>query len=128
MSAKAAPPLNAPASDVTVKISAIDSTLGLIGARCDQMWTPSIKGFDRLNGGCWTFLIEHPSGRKLLYDLGCRKDWQNLPPAIGLQKFLDMGVVKELVVEKNVAEILTEGVDLRDIEGIIWSHWYSHEP
>lgn len=71
------------------------------------------------------FLIEHPSGRKLLYDLGCRKDWENLPPVLGLKALVEGGVVNKLEVGKNVAEILVEGgVDLRGIEGIVWSHWY----
>ncbi|TKA65628.1 hypothetical protein B0A55_10556 [Friedmanniomyces simplex] len=84
---------------------------------------PTIKGFDRFNAGTYCFFIEHPSGRQLLYDLGCRKDWENLSPATGVQRYLGAGVMRELTVERNVSEILTEGgVDLNDIEGVIWSH------
>ena len=87
------------------------------------MYDPPIKGFDRLKCGTWSFHIEHPSGRKLLYDLGCRKDWENLPPALGLEKMVGEGYLG-LEVEKNVSEILTEGgVRLEEIEGVIWSHW-----
>ncbi|KAK3051163.1 hypothetical protein LTR09_007559 [Extremus antarcticus] len=70
MSAKPAPPLNAPASDVTVKISAIDTTLWMASNLAGHMWSPKIKGFEKANFGIWSFLIEHPSGRKLVYDLG----------------------------------------------------------
>ena len=34
------------------------------------------------------------------------------------------GTLGALEIEKNVSEILTDGgVDLKDIEGVIWSHW-----
>ena len=124
MEAKTAPALNVPPSDSTVKISAIDSTLNLVGVACDVLWNPPIKGFDKVTCGTWSFLIEHPSGRKLLYDLGCRKDWKNLAPALKLQDLVDNGTLDTLDIEKNVSEILTEGgVELEDIEGVIWSHW-----
>ena len=88
------------------------------------MWDPPIKGFDKVKCGTWSFLIEHPSGRKLLYDLGCRKDWKNLPPALGLEALIENGTLGRLEVEKNVADILVEGgMRLEDIEGVIWSHW-----
>lgn len=73
-------------------------------------------------------LIEHPSGRKLLYDLGCRKDWRKLPPSLGLEKLVDDGIVGGIEIKKNVDEILTEGgVRIEDVEGIIWSHWYESD-
>lgn len=75
--------------------------------------------------GAWCFLIEHPSGRKLVYDLGTRKDYQNLAPALGLQQMLESGFAKEFKVEKNMSEILVDGgLKLEGIEGIIWSHWF----
>lgn len=122
---KLPPPLNAPPSSTTVKVSVIDSTMWLVGIACDKMWNPPIKGFDRVKAGTWSILIEHPSGRKLLYDLGCRKDWENLPPALGIKALRDSGILYTLEVKKNVSEILTEGgVKLDDIEGVIWSHWH----
>lgn len=124
MAAKPTPPLNAPASSATVQISAIDTTLKLVGIQCDQMWDASIKGFDRVRCGSWASLIEHPSGRKLLYDLGCRKDWRKLAPAIGLPALVESDSVDELSVEKNVSELLQEGgLGLEKIEGVVWSHW-----
>lgn len=88
---------------------------------------PEILGHDLLKCPAYSFLIEHPSGRKLLYDLGTRKDWQNLPPfVLGLFKQHDLTIK----VEKNVAEILQDnGVRVADgaIEALIWSHWhYDH--
>ena len=70
-------------------------------------------------------MIAHPSGRKLLYDLGCRKDWTNLPSALGIKTLQENGILQTLEVEKNVSEILSEGgMKLDEIEGVIWSHWH----
>ena len=125
MAAKPAPPINAPASDVTVRVSAIDTTLWMDGVACNIMWDPEIKGFNSVKCGAWCFLIEHPSGRKLLYDLGCRKDFENSPPALGLKQMVESGMMLKVEVEKNVSTILEEGgTSLKEIEGIIWSHWY----
>ena len=125
MAPKQPPPLNAPSSETIVKISAIDSTMWLEGISCKFMYNPEIKGFDKVRCGTWSFLIEHPSGRKLLYDLGCRKDWKNLPPALGIDKLVEDGILAILEVKKNVADILKDdGVKLEEIEGVIWSHWY----
>ncbi|CAK7222655.1 hypothetical protein SBRCBS47491_004933 [Sporothrix bragantina] len=69
-----------------------------------------------------SFLLEHPSGRKLVWDLGIRKDYENYAPSIANYipttgyKFEDL---------RNVADILEEnGVKTSEIEAIIWSHWH----
>lgn len=124
MSSKQPPPLNVPASDATVTVSIIDSTTWIDANTAKFSWKQDIKGFDKVQSGSWSFLIEHSSGRKLLYDLGTRKDWENLPPTIGLKGLIDAGVINEFRVDKNIADILTErGLALGEIEGIIWSHW-----
>ncbi|KAI9657665.1 MAG: hypothetical protein M1821_002841 [Bathelium mastoideum] len=118
-------PLKIPASNTTVTVRIIDTTLRLRGAPARAIWNPPIKGFDRFNAGTWAFLIEHPSGRKLLYDLGLRKDWGNTAPSCGLPSLVESGAVKQIIVEKNVADILREHrVRLEDIEGLIWSHFH----
>lgn len=56
-----------------------------------------------------------------------RKDWQNLAPAHGLNMLVENGTIENLEVKDHVANILkTNGVDLNDVEGVIWSHWYVH--
>lgn len=88
---------------------------------------PTIQGHDLLQCPAYSFLIEHLSGRKILYDLGTRKDWENLPPLVrGLLKHHDLTIK----VQKNVPEILEEsGIPVANgaIEALIWSHWhYDH--
>ncbi|EME79359.1 uncharacterized protein MYCFIDRAFT_204792 [Pseudocercospora fijiensis CIRAD86] len=122
-----APALNVPPGETAVTVSAIDSTLWMSGVDTEYMYSPPIKGFGRVRTGCWSFLIEHPpSGRKLLYDLGSRKDAINTTsPGWGLKKLREDGIIESFDVQKHVAEILAEnGVDPKEFEGVIWSHWH----
>jgi hypothetical protein len=121
MTSRPPPPLNIPASTVAVKVHTIDTTLRLYSIHADTIWNPPTKGFDRFKAGTWAFLIEHPSGRKFVYDLGLRKDWESLSPRVGLQEAVMMGVIAHITVEKKIAQILVEaGVKPEEIEGIIW--------
>ncbi|EXJ61040.1 hypothetical protein A1O7_05193 [Cladophialophora yegresii CBS 114405] len=123
---KRVPSLGIPPSNNAVTVRIIDSTSQL-RAHAPMILEPAIPGHDLLQCPAYSFLIEHPSGRKILYDLGTRKDWENLPPLVqGLLKHHDLAIE----VEKNVAEILQEnGIAVTDgeIEALIWSHWhYDH--
>ncbi|KAJ3170941.1 hypothetical protein HDU87_008643 [Geranomyces variabilis] len=66
----------------------------------------------------FSFLVENPrTGKKVLFDLGVRKDWENFPPKV-VARLKAAGA--KISVEKNVAEILG---DLKnEIDEIIWSH------
>jgi glyoxylase-like metal-dependent hydrolase (beta-lactamase superfamily II) len=109
-----------PASQATVTVRIIDST-STIDAPFDFV-DPPIKGTERLHCPAFVFLVEHSSGRKLLFDLGVRKDFEKLPPPI--QAYIQQGAV-QVTVEKDVLTILNEnGVNAKEIEAIIWSHWH----
>lgn len=65
-----------------------------------------------------SFLLEHPSGRKLVWDLGIRKDYDNYAPSI--TGYLPT-TKYNIEVQHNVADILVQhGVSLEEIEAIIW--------
>lgn len=68
----------------------------------------------------YSFLIEHPpSGRKLVFDLGTRKDWENMAPFI--VKWLEKQDCK-VSVEKDVYDILEENGGKPDgVEAVFWS-------
>lgn len=67
--------------------------------------------------------MEHPSGRKLLFDLGVRKDWENWAPKV--LEILSHAPDAKNEVRQGVREQLEEhGVPGSSIEGIIWSHWH----
>lgn len=87
--------------------------------------TPSIKGFDTLEVPSFAFLIEHPpSGRKVLFDLGLRKDWENLSPAaVAMAKSLDSRLTNDY--PGGVRQLLeAHGVPGASIEAVVWSHWH----
>jgi glyoxylase-like metal-dependent hydrolase (beta-lactamase superfamily II) len=121
--AKAPPALNLPPGP-SVKVQIIDTT-SRIQAPVSAFMGPSIPGHDCLRAPAFSFLIEQPSShRKIVFDLGLRKDWHNLPPAILTQLKPPTWSVD---VQKNVADILQgNGVDVAggEIEAVVWSHWH----
>jgi hypothetical protein len=65
-----------------------------------------------------SFFIEHCSGRRLVWDLGIRKDWQGYAPVIA-----NYIPTRNYTVEvtKNVIDILEErGIKGESIEAVIW--------
>ena len=116
---KLPPPLNIPDSSSVVNVHIINSTSRIKTIPFSVFVTPPYKGLDYLDCPAFSFLIEHvSSGRKILFDLGVRKDWENLPPVI-VKRIKDGGW--KVTVEKGIAEILQEGgVAPKDIEAIVW--------
>lgn len=85
----------------------------------DRFMAPAVPGletFETLPSLC--FFLEHPSGRKLVWDLGIRKDWENYAPEIASY----IPTTKyDIQVTKNVADILQDhGVELQQVEAVIW--------
>jgi phage terminase large subunit GpA-like protein len=96
----------------------IINTTSLIKIPIVPFMGPPMTGYTHLNAPAYSFLIEHSSGRKLLFDLGVKKDWQNMagPAVEGIKH-----VGAEVTVEKNVVEILEDnGIKGEEIEAIIW--------
>ncbi|KAG8165132.1 hypothetical protein KVR01_005407 [Diaporthe batatas] len=120
--AEPAPDLHLKPSSAIVGVRIINTT-SWISLPTKLFFGPHIKGFDQLSVPSYSFLIEHPSGRKLLFDLGVRKDWENLSP-------VTLGMIEQIRpakidAKKGVREQLEEhGVSGSSIEGIIWSHWH----
>lgn len=114
-----AAPLELPASAATVNVHLIDTTT-LMTIKSELFIKPVQKGHECINITDVAFLIEHKfSGKRILFDLGCRKDYWNLPAAI--QSRLG-DVIPSLKVEKDVSEILQEkGVELDTI--CTFSYW-----
>ncbi|KZT72063.1 Metallo-hydrolase/oxidoreductase [Daedalea quercina L-15889] len=72
-----------------------------------------------LKGPSKSFLIEHPSGVKVVFDLGVRKDLSTA------SKFLQdiTATLEPLEYGPDVAETLGQhGFDLKSINAVIWSH------
>ncbi|KAH8695732.1 beta-lactamase-like protein [Phaeosphaeriaceae sp. PMI808] len=92
-------------------------------AQIQRFMAPPVAGLETFKSlPSHSFYIEHPSGRKLVFDLGIRKDYQNYSKMI--TEYLPT-TQYNIEVSKNVAEILREqGIDLSGIEAVIWSHWH----
>lgn len=116
---EAAPPtLSIPTSSTTINLKVIDvCTIGNVPTKA--LFTPTVPGFDVFNGApSFVFLLEHPSGQKLLFDLGIRKDWENLDSAI-VERLKQHGY--RVDVEMGIAEFLDEAdVGKENINAIVW--------
>ena len=114
----ASPALSIPPCSTSINVKIIDvCTIGDV--RTKALFTPLVPGFDKYDGApSFVFLLEHPSGQKLLFDLGIRKDWENLDSAI-VERLKHGGY--RVDVEKGIAEFLDEtGVGKENISAIIW--------
>lgn len=112
------PNLDMPASQSIVNVRVIDTTTRL-HMPVGTMFDPPIKGHDMLASPSYSFLIEHELlGRKVLFDLGVQKEWQDQAPST-VEMIKEYGW--DVRVEKDVAEILGDhGVALSTVEAIIW--------
>ena len=116
-----APKVQIPASDTTVQLSVIE-TGGRIDLQAIFLIVPEVGGMDRLVFPSYSFLIDHPSGKKVLFDLSVKKDWENIAPHIYDSLMRANGKVD---IPKNVIDVLNEnGVKGEDIDSIIWSHYH----
>lgn len=112
--------MDIPASQETVTVRIIDTTCRIDAP--NDFVEPRIKGTERLDCPSFAFLIEHNSGRKLLFDLGVRKDIDKLPPAI--QNYFEHGKVRVSVEDDVHSLLVSNQFDPQEVEGIIWSHWH----
>ncbi|GLA74466.1 hypothetical protein AtubIFM55763_005710 [Aspergillus tubingensis] len=114
--------LEFPKSDRTVRVRMVDTTT-LMTVNTGILIQPVQPGHEILNLTDVAFLIEHEaSNQKVMFDLGTRKDYWNLPPVV--RQPFDQAM-KAARVDKDVTEILCEkGIELRDIGSVIWSHYH----
>ncbi|KAL7788377.1 Metallo-hydrolase/oxidoreductase [Trichoderma ceciliae] len=118
------PTLDLPKSDSTASVSLIDTGIR-IRAPVSVFLMPSISGHEYIDCPAFSFLIENKTtGRRLLFDLGMRADWENLSPTI-VQMIKRRGFEMAVKGCTNVSQVLeSEGVALNSIEGVVWSHWH----
>ncbi|ETN39000.1 uncharacterized protein HMPREF1541_07042 [Cyphellophora europaea CBS 101466] len=112
--------IDIPPGSGCVKVKIIDiCSICNIGTK--SLFTPPVPGYDVIaSAPSYIFLLEHPSGKKVLFDLGIRKDWENLHPVVAERLQSGTHVVK---VEKDIDEFLSEHeINKKGINAVIWSH------
>lgn len=83
---------------------------------------PVYQGSERLHCPAYVFLIKHTSGRQVLFDLGLRHDWKNLPTQ-KVEAINKSGW--RITAGKALEEVLAEhGIDVtrNAVDAAIWSH------
>ncbi|KAG9826520.1 UDP-glucoronosyl and UDP-glucosyl transferase, partial [Aureobasidium melanogenum] len=113
--------IHVPVSDQVVDVFAID-TGAILDVSTSTFIKPVYQGSERLHCPAYVFLIKHTSGRRVLFDLGLRHDWMNLPPqkveAINRNGW-------RITAGKPLTEVLAEhGIDVAQgaVDAVIWSH------
>lgn len=106
-------------SGEVAKVSIIDTTTRMSDMPIADSSEPPVEGWDLvIDAPSWAFLIESPSGKKALFDLGLPKDYMEMAPSI--TDFIK-GSGWKISVQKEVIDILQEqGIQGSDINSIIW--------
>ncbi|KXJ88355.1 metallo-beta-lactamase superfamily protein [Microdochium bolleyi] len=88
-----------------------------------RFMAPPVPGLETFKSSpSFSFLLEHPSGRRLVFDLGIRKDYSNYAPSVANYIPTTNYTIE---VTHNVVDILKEaGIEGESIEAVIWSHWH----
>lgn len=98
------------------KVSIIDTAL-LCNIPVAPYLHPLVPGFDHLVLPAYAFLVESSRGERILFDLGTRKDWDQLAPAAKAE-IDDDGI--DIKMEDDVLDVLQKnGVEAADIDAIV---------
>ncbi|ESK90425.1 metallo-beta-lactamase superfamily protein [Moniliophthora roreri MCA 2997] len=111
-----------PQGTATVSVHAINVAADSSRSLARLFLEPVTPGRETMANPHYAFLIEHAgTGRRIMFDLGARKDMENFAPAVK-ERFLSLPGFN-IKVEKDVVEQLQEGnVYLDTIDTVIWSH------
>ncbi|EED21032.1 conserved hypothetical protein [Talaromyces stipitatus ATCC 10500] len=84
---------------------------------------PTILGLKTLDKvPSFSYFVGHPSGKRILFDLEVRKDWDNLSPVVA-DRMREAGWTAE--VKKDVPEDFEENnIVLEGINSVVLSHWH----
>jgi hypothetical protein len=113
-------------ASTTVEVQVIDTTSEMRNILSSTLFQPDINGWHTWNGRCYSFLIihtdSHDGTRRVVFDLGMRKDCKSLMP--GVMQTMEGWAEQSgfsIKVDKDVSEVLSgNGADLREFEAVIW--------
>ncbi|EXJ65771.1 uncharacterized protein A1O5_11012 [Cladophialophora psammophila CBS 110553] len=101
-------------------VKIIDTTSRIANSSVDYLMVPPMKGFSKMpTHPSWSFLIENPSGTRVLFDLGIAIDWRQYAPIVS-DRITTNGW--HITADRSVADIIEDGgVPRESINSIIWS-------
>jgi hypothetical protein len=112
--------LGIPASDVTVSVKAFNVVRDTraVSIPAAMFMQPVLAGHEAYHAPVFAFLVEHAAtGRRVMFDLGVRKDPENAAPRIA--EMFKAGWA--MPVERDIVEQLgDEGLDMGSIDSVIW--------
>ncbi|KAJ6584950.1 beta-lactamase-like protein [Mycena capillaripes] len=110
-------------SEATVSLKAFDvvTSPSAVFVPAAAFMRPVPAGHEALRCPILAFLVEHaPTGRRIMFDLGLRKDHENMAPSLA-ESFKTRKLV--MPVDRDIVEqLLDDGVDPNSISAVIWSH------
>ena len=115
----------------TVDVSIMDTGCKIGNIPAAIFTDPQIPGFEKFEGISYVFVLTHTDSggkvRRILFDLGARKDWENMAPHVVQATKAIEGAILEPT--DNVADLLERGgVDKASIEALIWRYISSNLP
>ncbi|KAJ7784552.1 beta-lactamase-like protein [Mycena metata] len=115
--------LKIPASEATVSVKAYDTMEDVrkVSVPAASFLSPALPGHEVLRLPAFAFLVENSTlGRRVMFDLGARKDAENGAPSIA--EAIKAGYLSMPVGRDIVEQLGDDGVDLNSINAVIWSH------
>ena len=114
-----------PESTNTVDVSIMDTGCRIGNIPAAVFTDPQIPGFEKFEGISYVFVLTHTDSggkvRRVLFDLGARKDWENMAPhVVQATKAIEGAILEPM---ENVADLLERGgIDRASIEALIWRY------
>lgn len=107
-----------PAGETSVTVKLINP-VNFGPAQIHRFMTPPVPGLESFpTSPSLSFLLEHPTGRRIVWDLGIREDHHNYSPSIA--QYLPT-TKYNIQVKGSVADILEDhGVNRNSIEAVVW--------
>ncbi|KAF8189915.1 beta-lactamase-like protein [Mycena galopus ATCC 62051] len=120
--------LNIPESTSTVSLKAFNliDDVNDVALPAALFFHPVVPGHEVYRCPVFAFLVTHAAtGRRIMFDLGLRKDPENASPAVA--QLAAAGNMKMNVRRDILEQLQTDGVEPETISAVVWSHaHYDH--
>jgi hypothetical protein len=110
-----------PESNTTVKVHMLKSFLGALPLSKVVDPSPRVSTTDLVDILGLAFMLEHSTGRRVMFDIGLRKDTENLSPAVVKAFGNPDGTFGFMMEDGDIpTQLKRAGFDLHTIDTVIW--------